>query len=102
MQPTSPAWEKIATDLIERIQRGSLAPGDKIPSAQALSEQHSVARGTVVRALQHLQREGFVVTRPGYGTFVAERVNDLDNPAARLREIAIELNQLADRLDSRQ
>lgn len=97
--PSSPAWEKIATDLIERIQRGSLAPGDRLPSAQALSEQHRVARGTAVRALQHLSREGFVVTRPGYGTFVADRINDMTNPAARLREIAQELGQIAERLN---
>lgn len=98
-KPTSPAWEKIALELIESIQNGSLVPGDRIPSAQALSEQHSVARGTAVRALQHLSREGYVVSRPGYGTFIAERTNNLSNPVDRLREIAQELTLIADSLN---
>jgi DNA-binding GntR family transcriptional regulator len=96
-KPTSPAWEKIALELVERIEQGSLAPGDRIPSAQALSDAHKVARGTAVRALQHLTREGYVVSRPGYGTFVAERAN-VSDPAARLREIAQELTLIADSL----
>lgn len=98
-KPTSPAWEKIALEIIEQINAGSLAPGTRIPSAQALSDAHRVARGTAVRALQHLTREGYVVSRPGYGTFVADRVNDLTNPAARLREIAQELTLIADSLN---
>lgn len=98
-QPTSPAWEKIALGIVAQIDSGELGPGDRIPSAQALSETHRVARGTVVRALQHLSREGYILSRPGYGTFVADRVNNLDNPASRLREIAQELTLIADALN---
>lgn len=95
-RPTSPAWEKIANDLIEKIGRGQYAAGDQLPSAQALSEQHKVARGTAVKALEFLRAGGYVETRPGYGTFVRDDIEI--SPVDRLREIAKELTQIADAL----
>lgn len=98
-KPTSPAWERIATDLIERIARGQYGPGDKLPSAQQLADQHKVARATAVRAMDRLHTEGYVVARPGYGTFVVDKLPGL-NRATRLREIAQELTEIADSLNA--
>ncbi|WP_241661543.1 PLP-dependent aminotransferase family protein [Thermomonospora catenispora] len=48
-------------------------PGDRLPSSRALVARLGVSPVTVSRALARLAAEGLVVTRPGSGTFVAER-----------------------------
>lgn len=50
-----------------------LRPGDRLPSSRLLMTRHKVSPLTVTRALARLTAEGLVVTRPGSGTFVAER-----------------------------
>jgi DNA-binding transcriptional MocR family regulator len=50
-----------------------LRPGDRLPSSRALMARHRVSPVTVTRAIGLLSAEGLVVTRPGSGTYVAER-----------------------------
>src|SRR4051794_6665497 len=50
-----------------------LRPGDRLPSSRALMARHQVSPVTVTRAIGLLSAEGLVVTRPGSGTYVAER-----------------------------
>lgn len=69
-----PKYDQIAADLRGQIVRGDLKPGDLLPSAQRLSEQWSVARATVVKAVAVLAQEGLVEGRQGAGTFVRERL----------------------------
>lgn len=51
----------------------ALRPGDRLPSSRALMSRHQVSPVTVARAIALLGAEGLVVTRPGSGTYVAER-----------------------------
>jgi DNA-binding transcriptional MocR family regulator len=56
--------------------RGAVAglrPGDRLPSSRALMARHQVSPVTVTRAIGLLSAEGLVVTRPGSGTYVADR-----------------------------
>ncbi|MGD0553971.1 MAG: PLP-dependent aminotransferase family protein [Streptosporangiaceae bacterium] len=55
-----------------------LAPGDRLPATRSLVETQQVSPVTVSRALAMLTAEGLVVTRPGAGTFVAERADRSD------------------------
>lgn len=50
-----------------------LRPGERLPSSRVLVERHRVSPVTVSRALGLLTAEGLVVTRPGAGTYVADR-----------------------------
>jgi DNA-binding transcriptional MocR family regulator len=56
-----------------RAEAARLRPGDQLPSSRALMERHRVSPVTVSRAIALLAAEGHVVTRPGSGTFVADR-----------------------------
>ncbi|MFI0738448.1 GntR family transcriptional regulator [Streptomyces sp. NPDC021100] len=68
-----PKYDQIAGDLRGRIVRGELKAGDALPSERELTERWSVARATVVRALDVLRQEGLIETRQGTGSTVRER-----------------------------
>jgi len=65
---------RIAADLRRRVAR--LTPGALLPSVRELSAEYTASPVTVHRAMAQLMREGHIVTRPGDGTYVAERVNE--------------------------
>jgi DNA-binding transcriptional MocR family regulator len=73
----------------------TLRPGDRLPSSRALMARHQVSPVTVSRAIGLLSAEGLVVTRPGSGTYVAERARPR-SPAADLA-FAWQAVPLADR-----
>ncbi|MEO3783082.1 PLP-dependent aminotransferase family protein [Actinocorallia sp. B10E7] len=56
-----------------RAEARLLPAGERLPSSRTLTERYRVSPVTVSRALALLAAEGVVVTRPGSGTFVAER-----------------------------
>ena len=65
---------RIALDLRRRLTR--LSPGALLPSVRELSAEYAASPVTVHRAMAQLAREGRVVTRPGDGTYVAERARE--------------------------
>ena len=79
--------------LSERIARGELLPGERLPGEPALAAAHQVSRVTVRRALDRLAQEGWVSRQVGAGTFVSgKRVDpvlhaDLTDMFAHLREM---------------
>ncbi|MER5349513.1 PLP-dependent aminotransferase family protein [Kitasatospora sp. NPDC002551] len=71
--------------LREAVQDGRLAPGTRLPSSRALGEDLGIARNTVVEAYGQLTAEGWLSSRRGSGTTVAERA--APRPAARPVEV---------------
>ncbi|QLQ35196.1 TetR/AcrR family transcriptional regulator C-terminal domain-containing protein [Micromonospora robiginosa] len=67
-----PPYQRIATEIRHRIERGELLPGDRVPSARQLTREHGIAIATATRVLARLRDDGLVLTRPGAGTVVAE------------------------------
>ena len=53
------------------ILDGRLHPGLRLPSTRALAQGYGVSRATAVSTYERLLSEGYVVARPGSGTFVA-------------------------------
>jgi GntR family transcriptional regulator/MocR family aminotransferase len=58
--------------LREAVRSGRLAPGTRLPATRALAVQLGVSRGVVVDAYAQLAAEGYLHTRRGGGTTVAE------------------------------
>jgi GntR family transcriptional regulator/MocR family aminotransferase len=56
------------------ITDGTLAPGDRLPSARALATELKVARGTVDTAYALLSGEGFLLTRGRSSTVVSPQI----------------------------
>ena len=79
--------------LSERITRGELVPGERLPGEPALAAAYRISRVTVRRALDRLAQEGWVSRRAGAGTFVSgKRVDpvlhaDLTDMFAQMRDM---------------
>jgi GntR family transcriptional regulator / MocR family aminotransferase len=58
--------------LREAVRSGRLAPGTRLPATRALAVELGVSRGVVVDAYAQLAAEGYLHTRRGGGTTVAE------------------------------
>lgn len=69
---TAPLHEQVARGLRAAILAGRARGGDAVPSTRALAADLGVARGTVVAAYDILAGEGYLLTRPGGGTVVAD------------------------------
>ena len=84
-----PPYEQVRDRLRERIARGSLLPGDRVPTVRGLADQLGLAPNTVARAYRELEDEGWLEGRGRAGTFVAARLPDLpDGTDAALAEAA--------------
>jgi DNA-binding transcriptional regulator YhcF (GntR family) len=66
-----PPYRRIADAVRERIARGELRAGDRVPSARQITRDWGVAIATATKALAVLRDEGLTVPRPGVGTVVA-------------------------------
>ncbi|WP_327073844.1 GntR family transcriptional regulator [Kitasatospora purpeofusca] len=73
MAKQTPRYHAIADDLRLRIDRGELAPGQKLPTEEELTTQYEVSRNTARLALGRLTEEGLIVSAQGRGSFVRER-----------------------------
>jgi GntR family transcriptional regulator len=68
-----PAYQRVADDLLERIEVGEFPPGSRLPTEPQLMETYGVSSTTVRSAVKALAAAGVVETRHGSGTFVTER-----------------------------
>ncbi|HJF65264.1 MAG TPA: GntR family transcriptional regulator [Slackia equolifaciens] len=83
-----PVWIQVKNRIAYLIGSGAFAVGDKLPTVRGLAVDLDISYNTVNRAYMDLEREGYITTRKGRGTFVAER-NDIG--ATRATDSAIEL-----------
>lgn len=65
-----PRYAQLAELIRQRISRGMLKPGNRLPSLEELSREFDVARVTVRQALELLWQEGLVSLQQGRGTYV--------------------------------
>lgn len=65
-----PRYRQIYEELYSAIQKGSLQPGDRLPSEAKLGKRYNTSRITVAKAVNELQVQGLVTRRPGAGTHV--------------------------------
>ena len=70
-----PMYRAIAEELRHDIESGALPPGSQLPTEFELRDRFSASRNTVRDAIKSLVSLGLVVTRPGQGTFVTERID---------------------------
>lgn len=68
-----PIYEQITTQIKAMIMSGELQAGDALPSMRSLAKSIHVSVITVQKAYEDLQRDGFIETTVGRGSFVSAR-----------------------------
>ena len=66
-----PLYEQLKEQIKQGILRGDPAGGEMLPSIRGLAQSLSTSVITVKRAYDDLEKEGYVFTTPGKGTFVS-------------------------------
>jgi GntR family transcriptional regulator len=66
-----PIYEQISRQVKAQIISGELAEGEALPSIRRLAQDLAISVITTKRAYEELEREGFIDTVGGKGTFVA-------------------------------
>jgi GntR family transcriptional regulator len=67
-----PVWIQVRKRLVYTIISGQYKPGDQLPTVRELAVQLDINYNTVNKVYQDLERDGYIVTRRGRGTFVAD------------------------------
>lgn len=72
-----PIYAQITRQIKEQILSGMLKEGDALPSIRLLAKELRISVITTKRAYEDLETEGFIVTKPGKGSFVAPQNPEL-------------------------
>ena len=67
----TPIYEQIVRQIKAKIVGGELKPGEALPSMRLLAKELRISVITTKRAYEELEREGFLITQTGRGSFVA-------------------------------
>ncbi len=107
----SPIYEQIEEQIKAMIVRGDLKEGDALPSMRLLAKELRISIITTKRAYEELEREGYIESYTGRGSFVKgvsrERVREaafyeieelLEEVLSRADMAGISLSELEERL----
>ena len=72
-----PIYEQIEEQIKSQIMSGDLIEGDSLPSMRVLAKELKISIITTKRAYEDLEREGFIYTVVGRGSFVKGIDGDL-------------------------
>jgi DNA-binding transcriptional MocR family regulator len=64
-------YEQLADLIVGMIDNGTLAPGMRLPSVRAMSQEHRLSISTVLQAYRWLEDRGVLVARAQSGFYVA-------------------------------
>ena len=70
LDPTRPIYLQIMEEIKKRAVRGLYSPGAQLPSVREMAKEMEVNPNTIARVYMELEREGFIVTRRGQGSFI--------------------------------
>ena len=87
-----PTYMQLVQQVKHAVRYAMLRPGDRLPTARDVVEDLAINPNTVLKAYRELEREGFVHSRPGAGTFVSNSA-----PAPLARSVHAPLRRSLDR-----
>ena len=89
-----PLFEQFAASVRAEVLRGSVVPGQRLPSAREFAASLELNMHTVLRGYQLLRDEGLIELRRGRGAVVTERARDYAALAALLPTLVAEAKRL--------
>lgn len=72
-----PIYEQIAQQIKDLILNGELREAEMLPSIRNLAKELQISVITTKRAYEELEKEGYIVSVPGKGSFVSAQNKDL-------------------------
>lgn len=66
-----PIYDQISSQIRSKVISGELKEGDALPSMRLLAKELRISVITTKRAYEELERDGFIVSVTGKGSFVA-------------------------------
>ena len=72
-----PIYEQIKNAIIEQIMSGELEENEALPSIRSLAQEIKISVMTIKKSYDELEKEGYIVSRHGKGTFVAPKNMEL-------------------------
>ena len=90
-----PIYDQIATQIKNMIITEELKPGEALPSMRFLAKELRISVITTKRAYEELERDGFIETVPGKGSYVAAKNTDFIREE-QLRVTEMNLQQAAE------
>lgn len=72
-----PIYEQIAVQIKDLIIKGELTEAELLPSIRVLAKELQISVITTKRAYDELERDGYIVSVPGKGSFVGAQNREL-------------------------
>jgi GntR family transcriptional regulator len=107
-----PIYEQITRQIKNAIINGELSPGTLLPSIRNLAKELQISVITTKRAYEELEKEGFIETVGGKGSFVSGQNKEfirekriklleskLEEAVAECKELKISLQELKEMID---
>ena len=88
-----PMYKQVTDQIKDAIADGTLKTEDKLPSIREMSKELKISIITIKRAYADLENEGFIYTRAGMGSFVAN-INKNMLRDGKLNEIKEEIRRI--------
>lgn len=88
-----PLYKQVTDQIKDAVASGRLKPETRLPSIREMSKELKISIITIKRAYTDLEREGYIVTRTGMGSFVSD-VNRDHLRRERLTGIRSELEKI--------
>ena len=92
-QNPAPLYQQVTDQIIDAITDGTLKADDKLPSIREISGELKISEITVKRAYADLEKDGYIFTRPGMGSFVLD-INKDKLKKEKLSRLKVELEQI--------
>ena len=90
---TRPLYEQIVDKFQMLILSGALEPNSRMPSVRSLAVELSINPNTIQRAYVELERQGYIYTVKGKGSFVADNTAMKEN---RKKEVLLQVSDMID------
>lgn len=89
-----PLWLQLRNRLIYLITSGYYATGDKLPTVREMAVDLGINYNTVSKVYQDIERDGYIVSKRGRGTFAHDgyrkHADAADNAADSLADVFIQ------------
>ncbi len=91
-----PIYEQLVQRIRQLIIQDVLRSGEKLPSVRSLAQELTINPNTIQKAYRELEREGYIYSLPGKGSFVNEMRTEINQK--QIKMLSDELEKIIQKL----